>query len=112
MVDASVKNFRVSFTTIFLFDFFLLFTIAKDAPLRKASLINKLPLLFLPLIAKKILFFLISLELIDAFLNFNFEEILFELLSSFKIFSLKLFESVLFLILIFFNICSFKKIIF
>ena len=34
-----------------------------------------------------------------------FEEILVELLNSFKIFSLKLFESVLFLILIVFNIC-------
>ena len=70
-----------------------------DAPFLKASLTNKLPSLFLPLIAKKISFFLISLELIDALLIFNFEEILFEPLNSFKIFNLKFFESVLFLIL-------------
>ena len=49
-----------------------------------ASLINKFPSLFFPLIAKKISFFLISLELIDALLIFNFEEILFELLNSLK----------------------------
>ena len=65
---------------------------AKDAPLASASLTNKLPSLFLPLIAKKILFFLISLELIDASLISSFEEILFELLNSFKIFNLRLLD--------------------
>ena len=77
----------------------------RDAPLAKASLTNKLPSLFFPLIAKKISIFLISLELIDAFLIFSFGEILLELLNSFKIFNLILLESVLFLIVIFFNIC-------
>jgi uncharacterized membrane protein (DUF373 family) len=70
--DASVKNFNVSFTTILFLDFFWLLTIARDAPLAKASLTNKLPSLFSPLIAKKILYLLISLELIDALLIFNF----------------------------------------
>jgi hypothetical protein len=46
--DASVKNFRVLFTTIFFLDFFWLLTIARDAPLVNASLTNKLPSLFLP----------------------------------------------------------------
>ena len=105
MEDAFVKNFKVSFTTIFFLDFFCLLTIARDAPLAKASLTNKLPSLFSPLIAKKILFFLISLELIDALLIFNFEEILFEFANYIKIFSLRFLESVLFLIVIFFNIC-------
>ena len=77
MEDASVKNFKVSFTTIVFLDFIRLLTIAKDAPLASASLTNKLPSLFLPLIAKKTLFFFISLELIDDLLIFIFGEILF-----------------------------------
>ena len=38
--DASVKNFKVFFTTIFFLDFFWLLTTANDAPLVSASLVN------------------------------------------------------------------------
>ena len=85
--EAFVKNFKVFFTLICLGVFFKLSTIAKDAPLLKASCTNKFPFLFFPLIAKKISFFLISFELIEAFLILVFKEILFDLLISFRIFS-------------------------
>ena len=56
------------FFTLICLDTFLnllnLLTIAKDAPLLKASFTNKFPFLFLPFIAKNISFFLISLEFI------------------------------------------------
>ena len=92
--DASVKNFKVSLVLICFLSFLNLSVTASEAPFLKASLINKFPSLFFPLIAKKISFLLISLELIEAFLNFNFVESLLELLNSFKIFNLRLLESV------------------
>ena len=81
------------------FFFFNLSVITRDALFLNASLINKFPSLFFPLIAKKISFLLISFELIDALPISNFEEILFELFNSFKIFNLKLLEIVLFFII-------------
>ena len=66
-----VKNFKVFFILICLeifFNLFILLTTAKDAPLIKASFINKFPFLFLPLIAKNISFFLFFLLFIEAFL--------------------------------------------
>jgi len=65
--DVSVKNFKVFPTLICLeifFGLFSLLTIAKDAPLLKASLTNKFPFLFFPFIAKNISFFFISFEFI------------------------------------------------
>ena len=59
--------------------------------------------------AKKISFLLISLELIDASLIFNFEEMWLELFVSFRMFNLKLSESDLFLILMLFNISSLSE---
>ncbi len=65
-----------TFICLFLFlDLSILFTTAKDAPLLKASPINLFPSLFFPLIAKKISFFFISFELIDAFLIFPLKDI-------------------------------------
>ena len=74
--EVFVKNFNVSSTLIFLlffFDLIILLTIAKLAPLEKASFTNLLPSLFFPLIAKNTSFFLISFELIEPFLIFAFK---------------------------------------
>jgi len=70
-----VKKFKL-FLTIICLDFFsnllILFTTANDEPFLKASFKNKFPSFFFPFIAKKISFFFISLELIDAFRIFFF----------------------------------------
>ena len=95
--EAFVKNFRVFFTLISLSLLLDLLTTAIDAPLLKASFINRLPSLFFPLIAKNISFFFISFELIEAFLIFVFKEILVKLLISFKIFNLISLDKFLFL---------------
>ena len=68
--EDSVKNLRVFFTLICFVFCLSLLTIAKEAPFLKASFTNKFPSLFFPLIAKKISFFLISFELIEALLIF------------------------------------------
>ena len=79
--EALVKNFREFFTLICLGLLLNLLTTAKDAPLLKASFVNRLLSFFLPLTAKKTSFFFISLELIDALLIFVFKEILLKLLN-------------------------------
>ena len=56
-----------------------------DAPFLIASKIKEFPSLFLPFIAKKISFFLMSLEFIEALFNFNKFEISSASLFSFKI---------------------------
>ena len=74
--DIFVKNFKVFFTLICLEGFlnlFTLLTIAKDAPLLKASFTNKFPFFFFPWIAKNISFFFIFFEFIEAFLIFVFK---------------------------------------
>ena len=75
-----VKNSKVSLTLTwyFLLLFLLIiFTIAIDAFFLKASLINLLPSFFLPLIAKKISFLVISWELILACFNETLGDIFF-----------------------------------
>ena len=64
----SEKVFNEFFTYIsFLSLFFFLFSlIDKEAPLLKAWLTNLFPSKFFPLMPKKILFFLVFLESIDA----------------------------------------------
>ena len=75
-------------------------TIAIDAFFLKASLINLLPSFFFPLIAKKMSFFFISLELILALFKKILPDIFLFLLSSFRIFIFKLFDKDKFLCLI------------
>ena len=77
LVEILVKDFKLSLTNN-CFDLLanrsILFTTANEAPFLNDSLTKRFPSFFFPLIAKKISFFFISFELIDAFRNFNFRE--------------------------------------
>ena len=67
------------------------------------SFIKKLPSCFFPLIAKKILFFLICLEFIDALLILESNNIL-SLITSCKIFTFQFLDKYLFFFLMYFKI--------
>ena len=68
----------ISFLNLF---FFLFWLIEIDAPLLKACLTNLFPSKFFPLMPKKILFFFVNLESIDALLIFTFLSIFFFIIS-------------------------------
>ena len=112
ILDILVNKSKEFFTFICLLKFFLLlilFTIAKDAPLFKASFTNLLPSLFFPFIAKKRSFFLISFELIDPFLIFVFIDIFLFFKISFKIFNFKSFFKNLFFFRVYLSIHSLSE---
>ena len=90
----------ISFLNLF---FFLFWLIEIDAPLLKACLTNLFPLKFLPLIPKKILFFFVNLESIEALLIFTFLSIFFFIISEI-IFDFQFLFKDLFLTLINFSI--------
>ena len=113
-LDAFVKTLKVLFILTFLdlLNVPNLFTIAKEAPFLIASSANLLPSFFGPLIAKKISFFFIFLEFIDALFIFKFLFIKLKLHFSFKIFAFQFLNNLLFFKLISFKIFFLSEKIF
>ena len=95
IIELLVKNFKESLTLtwrVVLFFLLILLTMVNEAFFFYACSINLLPSFFLPLIAKKISFFLISLELILACLKLSLEDILLFPDNSLSILNFKLFD--------------------